>query len=323
MNQNEWGQLRKVVVGVANNARIPETDLSMRVVNYADQKTVDAKVGSYPTQVITEMNQDLQILDKFLSDEGVEVVRPAWEPYPVSQYYQVCPRDSVFIHGDVALATPMPIRARKNDYFGMRNLISNLTVISPEFDDSLYNEECIGNKDILALNETAPAFDAANIIRANEHVLYLVSNSGNYRGADLLQSYLGNRATVHLLENVYSYMHIDSTIAFLREGLMLVNPERIKDRSQLPEAFRSWDIIQAPEPTDIGHYPGYCNSSPWVNVNLLSVNQNLVVMEENQHETRKVLERHGIDCAMLPMRHARTMGGTFHCVTLDIERDVA
>ena len=323
MNQNEWGQLRKVVVGVANNARIPETDLSMRVVNYADQKTVDAKVGSYPTQVIAEMNQDLQILDKFLSDEGVEVVRPAWEPYPVSQYYQVCPRDSVFIHGDVALATPMPIRARKNDYFGMRNLIQNLTVISPEFDDSLYNEECIGNKDILALNETAPAFDAANIVRANEHVLYLVSNSGNYRGADLLQSYLGNRATVHLLENVYSYMHIDSTIAFLREGLMLVNPERIKDRSQLPEAFRSWDIIQAPEPTDIGHYPGYCNSSPWVNVNLLSVNQNLVVMEENQHETRKVLERHGIDCAMLPMRHARTMGGTFHCVTLDIERDVA
>ena len=176
MNQNEWGQLRKVVVGVANNARIPETDLSMRVVNYADQKTVDAKVGSYPTQVITEMNQDLQILDKFLSDEGVEVVRPAWEPYPVSQYYQVCPRDSVFIHGDVALATPMPIRARKNDYFGMRNLIPSLTVISPEFDDSLYNEECIGNKDILALNETAPAFDAANIIRANEHVLYLVSN---------------------------------------------------------------------------------------------------------------------------------------------------
>lgn len=321
MSINEWGQLRKVVVGVANNARIPETDLSMRVVNYADKETVDAKVGPYPDQVIREMNEDLQILDKFLSDEGVEVVRPAWEPNSVSEYYQVCPRDSVFIHGDVALATPMPIRARKNDYYGMRNMIPNLTVISSEFDDSLYNEDCVGNKDILALNETAPAFDAANVLRANGDILYLVSNSGNYRGAELLQTYVD--AEVSLLENVYSYMHIDSTIAFLREGLMLVNPERIQDRSQLPEAFRSWDIIQAPEPTDIGHYPGYCNSSPWVNVNLFSVNQNLVVMEENQHETRKVLERHGIECAMLPMRHARTMGGTFHCVTLDLERDVA
>lgn len=321
MSVNEWGQLRKVVVGVANNARIPETDLSMRVVNYADQETVDAKVGFYPDQVIREMNEDLQKLDKFLSDEGVEVVRPQWEPFPKSQYYQVCPRDSVFIHGDVALATPMPIRARKNDYLGMRNLIPNLTVISSDFDDSLYNLNCVGNKDILALNETAPAFDAANVLRANDDILYLVSNSGNRRGAELLQTYVDAR--VSLLENVYSYMHIDSTIAFLREGLMLVHPGRIEDRSQLPEAFRGWDIIKAPEPTDIGHYPGYCNASPWVNVNLLSVNENLVVMEENQHETRKVLERHGIECAMLPMRHARTMGGTFHCVTLDLERDVA
>lgn len=320
MSVNEWGQLRKVVVGVANNARIPETDLSMRVVNYADQETVDANVGYYPQQVIREMNEDLQKLDKFLSDEGVEVVRPSWEPLPRSQYYQVCPRDSVFIHGDVALATPMPIRARKNDYLGMSSLIPNLTVISPNFDDSLYNEDCVGNKDILALNETAPAFDAANVIRANDNILYLVSNSGNRRGAELLQTYVDAR--VSLLENVYSYMHIDSTIAFLREGLMLVHPGRIEDRSQLPEAFRGWDIIKAPEPTDIGHYPGYCNASPWVNVNLLSVNENLVVMEENQHETRKVLERHGIECAMLPMRHARTMGGTFHCVTLDLERDV-
>lgn len=318
---NEWGQLRKVIVGVANNARIPETDLSMRVVNYADQETVDAKVGDYPHQVITEMNEDLLKLSEFLCGEGVKVLRAPNASEPVSEYYQVCPRDSVFIHGDLALATPMPIRARKNDYQGIRQYIPNLTVISPNFEDSLYNENCVGNKDILALNETAPAFDAANVLRANDDILYLVSNSGNRRGAELLQTYVD--AKVSLLENVYSYMHIDSTIAFLREGLMLVHPGRIEDRSQLPEAFRGWDIIKAPEPTDIGHYPGYCNASPWVNVNLLSVNENLVVMEENQHETRKVLERHGIECAMLPMRHARTMGGTFHCVTLDLERDVA
>ena len=26
-------------------------------------------------------------------------------------------------------------------------------------------------------------------------------------------------------------------------------------------------------------------------------------------------------CAMLPMRHAATLGGCFHCVTLDLDRD--
>ena len=35
---------------------------------------------------------------------------------------------------------------------------------------------------------------------------------------------------------------------------------------------------------------------------------------------RQELEKHGIECAMLPMRHSRTLGGTFHCVTLDLER---
>ena len=35
-SQNEWGQLRKVVVGHAHNARVPEIDTSLRHINYAD-----------------------------------------------------------------------------------------------------------------------------------------------------------------------------------------------------------------------------------------------------------------------------------------------
>jgi glycine amidinotransferase len=56
-------------------------------------------------------------------------------------------------------------------------------------------------------------------------------------------------------------------------------------------------------------------------MNLFSINQNLVVLEEHQEPTRKILEGHGIECAMLPMRHSRTLSGCFHCVTLDLERD--
>ena len=55
-------------------------------------------------------------------------------------------------------------------------------------------------------------------------------------------------------------------------------------------------------------------------MNLLSVNPNLVILEERQTPTRLALEAKGIECAMLPMRQARTLGGCFHCVTLDIER---
>ena len=55
-------------------------------------------------------------------------------------------------------------------------------------------------------------------------------------------------------------------------------------------------------------------------MNMMSINENLIVLEENQHSLRKELEKYNIDCAMLPTRHQRTLGGGFHCVTLDLER---
>ena len=39
-SQNEWGKLKKVIVGVADNARVPEIDLSVRTINYADRKDI-------------------------------------------------------------------------------------------------------------------------------------------------------------------------------------------------------------------------------------------------------------------------------------------
>lgn len=321
MNTNEWGQLKKVIVGVADHAKIPtDIDISLRCVNFADKQD-ESKIqkGNYPQQVIDEANEDLETFVDFLKGESVEVVRPERAD---CNYYNYCPRDSVFIHGHLTMATPMPIRARQGEWKAFEQHLIDPKEFSCNYESELYNTDCIGNKEVLALTESAPAFDAANIIRANDSLLYLVSNSGNKHGAKLLQNILGNRAKVHLLEDVYSYMHIDSTVAFLRDGLLLANPSRIKTKDDLPDPFRSWDIIWCPEPVDIGHYPNWCNASTWINMNLFSVNSNLVALEQNQEPLRKALEVKGIECAMLPIRHQRTLGGGFHCVTLDIERDV-
>jgi hypothetical protein len=56
-------------------------------------------------------------------------------------------------------------------------------------------------------------------------------------------------------------------------------------------------------------------------MNLFSINPNLVAIEERQDNLRIELEKHNIECAMLPMRHQRTLGGGFHCVTLDLIRE--
>lgn len=322
LSKNEWGPLKSVIVGIADDAKIPPTNIGLRCVNYADltfSEYLMVKHGRYPDQVIEEANEDLERLCNFLRGEDIHVIRPGSND---PEYYNYCPRDTVLVHDDVILATPMALSSRRDEwrankqYFPLDKLV---VAPKPEHTDT-YNSGCLGNPKVLALHEHEPIFDAANILRCNDDLFYLVSNTGNKKGAEYLQEVVGPDKRVHTIENVYSYIHLDSTIALLREGLMLLNPSRIKSVDQLPEVLRNWDVIWAPEPVDIGYHPGYCNASKWVSVNLLSINPNLVVLEEHQDNLRIELEKHGINCAMLPMRHARTLGGCFHCVTLDLVR---
>ena len=317
-SKNEWSPLRKVIVGLADFARIPNLDKSLRTVNYSHVKD-DSDIpssGLYPIDTIREANEDLDRLASELTKLGIEVVRPMNRP---TDYYNYCPRDLATIIDTKAIVAPMALQARKDDYKNIEGQLKNIYYVPNDQGDNNYNMDSIGNKDILALNEFYPKFDAANIIRANDDILYLVSNSGNKKGAHYLQELLGSKYRVHLLEGVYSYMHIDSTVAFLREGLMLLNPSRIPDKSIMPAPFNTWDAIYCPDPVDIG-YAYYNNSSPWINMNLLSLSENLVVLEEHQEPLRIELEKYGIESLMLPMRHARTLGGCFHCVTLDLVR---
>lgn len=323
LNRNEWDPLKTVIVGIADDAKIPIADVSLRTVNYAHvKKFYQIPEGPYPQQVIDEANEDLEILSDFLRKEGVNVLRP--DKNIVPKYYNYCPRDTVLVHDDLVLATPTALTSRREEWKASEQHLTSygpVTVAPNPNTTELYNINCVGKANVLALNETEPCFDAANVLRANDDLYYLVSNTGNKKGAEYLQSLVPNKK-VHQIKDVYSYIHIDSTIAFLREGLMLVNPERVRNvKDQLPRSLHDWDVIWAPTPVDIGHYKGLCNASTWVSVNLLSVNPNLVVLEEHQHNLRIELEKHGIECAMLPMRHARTLGGCFHCVTLDLERD--
>lgn len=323
LSKNEWDPLKSVIVGTATGARIPALDISLRAINYADKTNADTiPHGPYPQQVIDEANEDLEAFCNFLRKESVEVLRPDSSVTP--NYYNYCPRDSVLVHDDLILATPQPLRARRNEYLAMdqhfKKYNARYVVAQCSREDNLYNLACLGDKNILALTEEEPCFDAANVLRDNDNLYYLISNSGNKAGAQYLQKMHPNK-NVFSIEGVYSYMHIDSTITLLQEGLMLLNPSRIKSIDQLPRPLRNWTIVWAPDPGEIAHYPGYCNSSKWVAMNIFSVNPDLVAIPDHQHELRKALEKHKIECAMLPARQQRTLGGGFHCVTLDLVRE--
>jgi N-dimethylarginine dimethylaminohydrolase len=168
-----------------------------------------------------------------------------------------------------------------------------------------------------------PAFDAANVLRFGQDLIYLVSATGNEMGGHWLQSVLGEKFRVHFFKDIYYGSHIDSTLVALRPGLILCNPARVNDDT-LPKVLKQWKVVYSPPMENTERYDGEYLSksigSDWIDMNVFSINPNLAVVDGNQTGLMKLLESHGIDIVPLKLRHAKMLGGGFHCVTLDIRR---
>ena len=331
---DEWSPLKTVILGRADGARVPRDDRSLRSISYAHYRSQDTiPSGLYPRIVVDEANEDLESFANEMRKVGVEVLRPSpvdtgvvhssahWQS---ESQYIYCPRDSMLVLGNKVVASPMPIRARAIEHTFFTPLLEPYQhhfIPPPEVErrDSSYQIEGV-NPGVPTLRNDEILFDAANVLRCGYDLFYLVSNSGNRRGAEWLQSVSGSPFRVHSLEGIYSYMHIDSTISFLRPGLVLLNPERIhKDR--VPEILKKWDIIWSPEPEDFSFYPPYNNASKWIGMNLLMIRPDLAVVEESQVALIRLLEKNKIAVMPVRIRHQRTLGGGAHCVTLDLVRE--
>ena len=286
---NEWGKLREVIVGTIDNANMPTHGKDLHCVNYATENEIPKdEIGFWDKKVYDETQEDLENLSNLLTDMGVKVYRPSpietqkvvsnghWE---TTQYYTFCPRDTVTVIGNNILESPMSLRSRqfetdcfKEIFIEKMNEGANwISAPKPRLLDSMYQREDLSK---ITLKNDEPVFDAANILRCNSDILYLVSNTGNLKGAKWLQNFLGKNYKIHTIENVYSYIHIDSTIALLREGLCLLNPERVNENN-IPDFLKSWDKIWCPPMVDIGYHKTI-RASVWIGVNLLSVDENTV-----------------------------------------------
>lgn len=334
---NEWGQLKKVILGTEKNAQIPKIkDKGLHCIDYAhlsEQEFNQIPNGTYPKQVIEETREDLyNIKEKFI-ELGIDVIDvPPMRTFNGSinerpfrdSYYDYCPRDSMLVIGDKIIATPMTLRQRRDEADKYKKLFvqgSWVEFPKPFADDSLYDRSNLSNPTLMNYE---PVFDAANVLKSNNDILYLISNTGNKKGAEYLQSWLSENLSkdykVHTAENVYAHIHIDTTFVFLKEGLVLLNPERVNENN-IPEFLKNWDKIWAPEPYPTQVMNEWCPASPWLGMNILSINENLVMVEEHQILLMETLKKRGIESIPIKLRHARTLSGGPHCITLDLERE--
>ena len=78
--------------------------------------------------------------------------------------------------------------------------------------------------------------------------------------------------------------------------------------------------ILNPPPPSIGDDHPLCFSSKWVTVNVLSIDEERVVVEEQETVLIQFLKDHGFKPVTVPFRNFMSLGGAFHCATCDIRR---
>ncbi|MGB5513198.1 MAG: inosamine-phosphate amidinotransferase 1, partial [Thermoanaerobaculia bacterium] len=292
--------------------------------------------GPFPLQVIEETEEDLSAFVAVLEEQGVTVRRPETWPHEAKfstihwqaeGYYNYCPRDILLVIGDHIIETPNVIRSRSHETFSYRSMMVDYlrsgakwySAPRPMLLDSLFEVDL----DKPTPRNDEPAFDAANVLRLGQDLIYLVSATGNELGGQWLQTILGDDYRVHFFKDVYYGSHIDSTFVALRPGLMLCNPGRLNDET-LPEILKQWDVIYSPPMENQDRYDAdYLSKSigsKWIDMNVFSINPDLVVVDRDQTALIQLLEKHGLDVIPLKLRHAKMLGGGFHCVTLDIRR---
>ena len=298
---NEWDSLKRVVVGDATDANWPVNDL---VFSQESEKTTwretPVPCGPVPQRIIEEANEDLDILATTLTELGVEVVRP--EPMNFQAHdgmYNYCPRDRLLVLGDTVIDTPMMYPCRDMELQCYHEILKDANVVHMPKDQGL-------------------VLDAANILRLGENkLLYLESDSGNRLAYYWLLRNLPANTSIELV-NFYSGVHIDSTIVPVREGLVLLNGSRVS-KDNIPNAFRDWECIFIDDVVAQDFYE-YPYASKWIAMNMLVVDPTTVIVDAAQHALIELLAQKGFTVIPHTLRHSRTLGGGFHCVTLDLHR---
>jgi N-dimethylarginine dimethylaminohydrolase len=297
---NEWGTLQEIIVGDAAHANWPNDD---PVFSQESEKTTWKETpvpsGPVPQWIIDEANEDLEILSNTLIQAGVTVHRPVDMDFQeLGGMYNYCPRDRLLVAGTTIVDPAMMYPCRDMELSAYHDVVD----AAEHYLHMPRNEGMV--------------LDAANISRLGDTWLYLESASGNRMAYHWLCEQFPH-IDIELC-NFYAGVHIDSTIVPLREGVVLLNAHRVNE-SNCPKAFDGWDKIYCNDVVEQGFYQ-YPYASKWIGLNMLSIDSDTVIIDAAQKELITILDQRGFTTIPLTLRHSRTLGGGFHCVTLDTWR---
>lgn len=290
----------------------------------------------FPAELLKKAEEELAQFASILHDNGVQVYRPesvAWSK--AGGYTGAMPRDGLLTVGNTIIEACFSWACRHQEIdLAYAKILDELAkdssvrvVRAPKVahPDAIYAgvEERRDGVHEWAINNSRPAFDAADFLRFGKVLIGQLSNVTNRKGVEYLQQVIPEGYTVELLNTTdESAMHIDATILPLRKGLLIYNPKKVSEASLRKHTiFQDWDLHAYPYLPSPREYPPRYMTSGWLLMNVLSLDEKRVVVEAGDVEFAEYIKKLGMEPIPCPFQHVNSIGGSFHCATVDLVRD--
>jgi glycine amidinotransferase len=353
---NEWDPLKRVIVGRAAGTVVQAPEPAV----YRDWPEHGFPRGTYgplPEEMIAAADEQLDAFAELLAARGIAVDRPQLLDFnqristpewtQETMFGCMPPRDVIVTVGNQILEATMSYRSRWFEYICYRPLVESyfhgdpnmrweaapkprLTEASyragfwEEYETLSFDEQVARvRRNELALTEEEPLFDAADIARFGKDLfvqLSLATNHGGFRW--LKQHFPEHRVHAITFGNAHP-LHIDATFVPLRPGLVLHCAERPAE-PDLVEYFtlNDWEIVPAARPArGWSMLPPLCFCSPWLSLNVLSLDEATVCVESSETAQMEQLDALGFEVVPVPFWDVAPFGGGLNCATVDIERE--
>lgn len=344
-SSTSFGKLKSIIVG--NELCIPTrmVDITFKYFykEALGQGLYNSAISEYKINqsILDKRRQQLDALASTLAHLGVVVYRPCElkkmhkikTPYFESEASPANNvRDLTLVYNDTIVETPCFVRNRYFENMNLAQIFSkvwhggrwikapNTQLSESSIDIGPWNEK----RDFSKIDERYEmAIDGAQFLRIGKDVIVNVSTFNHYLGYEWVKS-LFPESSFWLLTCCDN--HIDGMIVCLKPGMFLANPLFKKYEAQLPEKFKSWKIIYPDEfiarsTIGMSDVDIQLASSRGMDINVLSIDENTVLVNKKAYSVIKCLENEGFTVVQIELDYCELFAGGIHCSTLDLERD--
>ena len=348
-SHTSFGKLREVVVGRELNLakRISDITFKQFYREALDERIYEAPFENYTVsmELIDQRNKQLDSLAQTLQGLGVTVHRPDMldkiVPFTTPSFRSELSsasnvRDLTLVYGNKLIETPTFVRNRYYENTLLHDVYSRAWdrgrggqwIKAPHTElteDTIDLGHWGDSRDYTNIpSNYVMAVDGAQFLRIGKDCIVNINSYNQYLGYEWVKSFYPDTDfhVLHVADN-----HIDGCLICLKPGVFLVNPLYPNIRDLLPEKFRNWTYLYPKDLTANIDVRGMTDidirlaSSRGMDVNVLSVDENIVLVTDRAVGVADILDKNGFTVIPVKLEHGEIFAGGIHCSTLDLVRE--